>query len=469
MSAEVDTVGTVHEAQWRDCIAAVSAPARAWMTEVAQRHAADLANAFYTGMLKDPEARNFLSHEEVDQRLHASMQRWILDLFGNWEPAQVPRQVAAQRAIGSVHARIDIRADLVMRGARLLKLRSSEAMLSDEGEVPMSVRVAAALSAHALVDIAIEVMSAQYVNAHEMAARTDEAYRTFASTMNMSLERERQRTALLDWENNLLHRVMSGQPEQLLSQLSTSTFGLWVRHKASAIFRQSEGLKELLDTIERVDELLLPPCQQALETEDSSLQRHLRALIAETAHLRALIDALFDRIIDLETGRDALTQLLNRRFLPAVLSRETELCRHSGHGYALLLLDVDHFKAINDGHGHAAGDLVLQHLAHVLMANVRSGDSVFRYGGEEFLIVMVELNDQQALQVAEKVRQAVTAEPLRLADGQHLPITVSIGVATYDGHPDYQFLLERADRALYQAKHGGRNRCVLAKPAHSPA
>lgn len=178
-----------------------------------------------------------------------------------------------------------------------------------------------------------------------------------------------------------------------------------------------------------------------------------------TGELKFLIESMFEHLVDLESGKDALTQLLNRRFLPAILARESEIARTEGKPFALLLIDVDHFKRINDQHGHQAGDRVLQQVAAILQNTVRSGDFVFRYGGEEFLVLLVEMDPQHAQRVAEKIRKRIASETLMIAGGEQLKVTVSIGVAMHDGHPDYQRLVNRADDAMYRAKQSGRNRC----------
>ncbi|MBQ0931682.1 GGDEF domain-containing protein [Ideonella alba] len=449
------------ERQWRQLIESTSTEARALLSGTASAAAPALARHFYDGMMDDPLARGYLDHAVVDQRLRPSMERWVRELACSWDAERVREQIAVQRHVGLVHARIRLRVDLVMRGARLLKLALTRLLL-DSDVATLAVRVEAAHTGQALLDMAIEVMSAQYVDAHDMATRTDEAYRSFASSLNMSLERERQRSALLDWENRLLQEVMTAPAGLELPPLGQSSFGLWVRHKAPAIFAQASELAALHECITHIDTALLPLCQREIAAGGEELRRRLRAGLGEVGQARYLVDTLFDRLVDLEAGRDALTQLLNRRFLPAVLGREVELSRRGGPSFAVLMVDVDHFKGINDSHGHESGDRVLQHLANVLVACVRSGDSVFRYGGEEFLLLVVEVNAPQALQLAEKIRQSAAGESILLTGGQRLTTTVSIGVAVHDGHPDYQRLIEQADRALYRAKAEGRNRCVLA-------
>ena len=119
-------------------------------------------------------------------------------------------------------------------------------------------RYRSAILAMGLVDVALEIMSAQYVASHDDATRTDEAYRNFAATMNMSLEREYQRTALSDWSNRLLQDVMIGGQDTPLSRLCQSPFGLWIRHKAPAIFTNQSELDSVRTSLETVDEELLP-------------------------------------------------------------------------------------------------------------------------------------------------------------------------------------------------------------------
>ena len=175
------------------------------------------------------------------------------------------------------------------------------------------------------------------------------------------------------------------------------------------------------------------------------------------------LDHLFELNSELEAGRDVLTRLLNRKYLGAVLSRQINYCRNHGTDFALLVIDVDHFKAINDTHGHDSGDVVLQQLAVTLNNSIRSGDYLFRLGGEEFLAVLVDVDTEGAMYAADKLRRRVADEPIHVARGQQLSITISIGVALHGGHPDYQHALQRADEALYSAKGQGRDRIVLAE------
>jgi diguanylate cyclase (GGDEF)-like protein len=162
--------------------------------------------------------------------------------------------------------------------------------------------------------------------------------------------------------------------------------------------------------------------------------------------------------------RDALTGLLNRRAIAPLMLREAGRLRRYGESYALLMIDIDHFKAINDCHGHAAGDAALVQLARVLREAAREVDSIARMGGEEFCILLPHCDLDGALRLADRVHAAVHDADWA-SSTQHL--TVSVGVAVAQA-PDEaaEAVLERADQALYRAKHDGRDRVVVAEPWH---
>ncbi len=184
-------------------------------------------------------------------------------------------------------------------------------------------------------------------------------------------------------------------------------------------------------------------------------------LLATFARLAAAaIDnaRLYEQTVQ-QARTDALTGVLNRREFDARLAAELRRARRYGKACALLLLDIDHFKQVNDNHGHPAGDSVLQALARLLAAQLRDVDCVARYGGEEFVALLPETDDQAACAVAERVRAAVAGCAFALADGTALHITVSIGVASFPRSGDSAgALVTHADQALYAAKQAGRNR-----------
>jgi diguanylate cyclase (GGDEF)-like protein len=159
---------------------------------------------------------------------------------------------------------------------------------------------------------------------------------------------------------------------------------------------------------------------------------------------------------------DALTGLLNRYGLQHILARELAETRRYNRPLSCLMIDLDYFKSVNDLEGHAAGDVGLQQVAVVLTENVRGSDVVFRYGGEEFLVLLPETDLEGAISLAEKIRRAT--ESRSFGDGQRVfSLTLSAGVATLWDNESGNDMIARADMALYQAKEQGRNRIEAAR------
>lgn len=160
--------------------------------------------------------------------------------------------------------------------------------------------------------------------------------------------------------------------------------------------------------------------------------------------------------------RDSLTGAFNRGYLFELAERAVALAQRHGRPLAVAMLDIDHFKCINDCHGHAVGDSVIVSLAEVCMRELRAIDHFGRIGGEEFVCIMPETDQAEALQCAERLRSCIEKARVDGADGA-ICWTVSIGVAMLDKQrPDWKSLLHAADCALYRAKHEGRNRVELA-------
>lgn len=167
-----------------------------------------------------------------------------------------------------------------------------------------------------------------------------------------------------------------------------------------------------------------------------------------------------------ELAREAMidpqTLAYNRRCLFPRLREEMERALRNHDGLSLLLIDLDHFKRVNDAHGHAVGDQVLRACADIVRECVRSSDVLVRRGGEEFVLIMPATDHRPALRVARRVREHLASRPLPLAAGVEVTQTASIGVATWDGVESPETLEERADLAMYRAKRQGRNRVASA-------
>ncbi|MEO5657739.1 MAG: diguanylate cyclase [Nitrospiria bacterium] len=176
---------------------------------------------------------------------------------------------------------------------------------------------------------------------------------------------------------------------------------------------------------------------------------------------------LYQEIQQLAT-RDGLTGLYNYRYFRAQIERAVQQARRYGYPLSLLMLDIDNFKTYNDAYGHLKGDLILKEIAGLLTAHTRAADLVARYGGEEFVILLPEIGQESAQNVAEKIRQVIEEYPFALEAGE-LPktLTSSIGVASSPGAWSADGLIQHADQALYRAKEAGKNRVIASRAPHA--
>ncbi|MFW6346519.1 MAG: GGDEF domain-containing protein [Halomonas sp.] len=207
---------------------------------------------------------------------------------------------------------------------------------------------------------------------------------------------------------------------------------------------------------------------QAIEWSDGRLVRV--EIATDITARKALEEALqaSHRRVEKLAFRDELTQLLNRRAFFAAC-REALQGREPSAPFAVVLIDLDRFKSINDSLGHAAGDQALRQVAERLQAQLRGGDILCRFGGEEFALALPGAGRNEAAELAERLRRALHAEPLILA-GRELPGTASFGVASAQGpEVDLDQLIGEADQAMYRAKETGRDRvCLAESPGRVP-
>jgi two-component system, cell cycle response regulator len=189
----------------------------------------------------------------------------------------------------------------------------------------------------------------------------------------------------------------------------------------------------------------------------------LLARVQAAARVKRLQDELRQRNEDLDriSRTDVLTGLHNRRHVEEYLAKLTSLARRNVEPMAVLVIDIDHFKSVNDTYGHDAGDAVLREVASRMLGSIRFEDMVGRWGGEEFLVVLPNTADQGAAELAERLRQVVADTPCRLTDGDAVQVTISVGCAA-SLIDDAGRLVRSADAAMYEAKQTGRNRVVVA-------
>ncbi|XBS68274.1 GGDEF domain-containing protein [Acerihabitans sp. KWT182] len=446
--------------EWHELIDMTSDVAHRLLMSLTDDDISPLVDDFYEYMLNDDDARLFLSSQQVKDRLHATLLSWIKQVLSS-STADLTLLIAEQRKVGNIHARIGIPIDLVARGVRRVK-QSLYSRLRLEQMDPALCYDALRFCSLAM-DTAIEVMTTAYSRTHETTTKDQENYRLFSILDNVSVERERQLAALLNWENRFIYNVATGSLASEIQTLADSEFGLWFQHKGRHVFAQVDEVTEITALLNSIDEFIESYTSDMIAVAE---QRYmlLRTVRQRVMKMTSLLSSLFEELAKFENGKDPLTNLLNRRFIPTILRREIALAMRSDTSFVVAMLDIDYFKKINDSYGHDTGDAALKNIAAILYESVRSSDYVFRYGGEEFMIVFVEISVIQAGLIIDSIREKIASRPIYPGGSEQIQLTVSVGLCQFDGHPDYERLIRKADSALYEAKKNGRNRSETFPP-----
>jgi len=244
------------------------------------------------------------------------------------------------------------------------------------------------------------------------------------------------------------------EPEHEAHRLHDALARLWGAHR------------DLLERIERIARLS-DGYQSIARERELSMTARFEKQLHRLEKVARISDRYQSMMRDLNVAlkeastHDALTGIANRRLLTERLREESERVRRYTRPLCLALLDIDHFKRINDDYGHEVGDQVLIEIARVMEAELRDHDLCGRWGGEEFLVLMPETDAERAALVTERLRRALEALVVR-ANDEPLSVTVSIGLAELQREENYSKAINRADVALLKAKRSGRNRCERA-------
>ena len=247
-----------------------------------------------------------------------------------------------------------------------------------------------------------------------------------------------------------------------IANIRHTNCGLWFLHKASLYFPESLELDQINTLLNDINEFVQDKFLQSDCGFNEKSEESINNLNIKVNEVCWLLEQISDKNSKETNAKDPLTQLLSRRFVDGIFKREIALCEKQSERFGLLMIDIDNFKQVNDTYGHQVGDMVLRDVSANILHNVRPTDFCFRYGGEEILVLVSAVDERGLMQKGEQIRRAIESHNTRLGDKTTLKVTVSIGAALYDGHPDYQQTINEADMNLYRAKNQGKNMTVAA-------
>ncbi|EGB9880204.1 TPA: diguanylate cyclase DosC [Escherichia coli] len=430
--------------EWTGLVEQADPLIRAKAAEIAVAHAHYLSIEFYRIVRIDPHAEEFLSNEQVERQLKSAMERWIINVLSA-QVDDVERLIQIQHTVAEVHARIGIPVEIVEMGFRVLKKILYPVIFSSDYSAAEKLQVYH-FSINS-IDIAMEVMTRAFTFSDSSASKEDENYRIFSLLENAEEEKERQIASILSWEIDIIYKILLDSDLGSSLPLSQADFGLWFNHKGRHYFSGIAEVGHISRLIQDFDGIFNQTMRNTRNLNNRSLRVKFLLQIRNTvSQIITLLRELFEEVSRHEVGMDVLTKLLNRRFLPTIFKREIAHANRTGTPLSVLIIDVD-----------------LRKVSQAFYDNVRSSDYVFRYGGDEFIIVLTEASENETLRTAERIRSRVEKTKLKAANGEDIALSLSIGAAMFNGHPDYERLIQIADEALYIAKRRGRNRVELWK------
>jgi len=407
---------------------------------------------FYTVLLSDSASAQFLNNHLVEIRLKSQLQQWLKETLSSKREDQVQESLRAHRKVGDVHSRVEIPMPLVDTGMTIIKERVIQTIL--ESSLPQPEKIDAVILINKILDAAISLINESYLRGKVAHERTSQEFITASSAQELALEIERIKSSIYQWmTSNLI--AFPEESESFTESIEQKEFGLWIKHKLPLIVTDKKRLSNINSSLSSAEQYRSAihaqhgkPCNQDLSELRNSLQELIWHLTEEA-----------NTNLAKESKKDALTSLLERRFLDPILQQETQMSMNGGPAYSLIMIDLDHFKRVNDVYGHQSGDAVLRQCCRIIKENIRLTDYAFRYGGEEMLIIVPEMLKKETALLAERIRKAINDTPISISDSRKINVTASFGIASFSGHPDYQNLINEADTNLYAAKQAGRN-CV---------
>jgi diguanylate cyclase len=410
-------------------------------------------HTFYSELMDDESTARFLSNELVEHRLTTELAKWLAQTFAPKTAEEMVESLRFQQRIGEVHARVEIPMSLVNSAMTIIKEEMFKTMVSSD--LTDREKVRSVVLINRILDGAVSLINDSYLRGKVQNERSTLEYRSASSAHELALEIERVKTSLYNWMTRKMVCYFSGE-EIFTTSVYANDFGLWIKHKFPLICSKPERYEKVIECLDRADALR----EQLNDRKNGEEGRKEMSDFTETLNeVIWLLTDEADSSLAKESKQDALTHLLERRFLNPILQQETKLAIQNGSSYAIIMADIDNFKQVNDQYGHQVGDQVLRSVSKTIKERIRLTDYAFRYGGEEVLILTPELDLQGATDMAERIRSAVEQQRIQLGNEQGINITVSFGIAVFQGHPDFLHLINAADEKLYEAKSAGRN-CI---------
>ncbi len=428
---------------------------------VVQENADHISELYFDLLLSAEGNDNLFNKETIESDVKLGFKNWLNKLFIYQDSdEQIIEFIHYQLQVGRKFVRMNMPSHLLNLGTRFLKMQLCKLITDDSRSVRKTHDTFIQITM--VIDTCMSITMEAYLYDRLMNERRSQALLNHIAGAELAEACQTVRADLYGWHTNFLSTML--RPGNIvrtaLPAISQAPFALWVRHKAKVIFHESEDVAGIDNEINVIENKLDSIVEYKNKQEMDAFLAIVQEIENSVNRIAFFLASLTEHAHTSETCRDPLTKLYSRRYLDIILQKETNLALTNNSPYMLLMLDVDDFKQVNDTHGHPEGDKVIQNIADLINESVRATDYVFRYGGDEFLILLVNAKKDRAEELATEIILKVGNHSAPSANDTNKAISatsISIGIAEFTGSLDYNSVIKKADTALMSAKRKGKN------------
>lgn len=413
------------------------------MSDVVKRNLDRLSLSFYDAMVSYPRGGVYLGDDFAHERFQSDQREWLAELFGQYpRPGEHIRR--RQMEVGAAYARLNIPLSVVMNGFRDLKTSLTSAVMGTPSGIDI---LSSSLNLMTLVlDTALWMMTTAYGRHAERVTRSDEALRQYSVGQDLTVERERQRAAMLDWAQEFYYQAQFSSPDRSLPTLGGAEFGLWFTHRAEILLGRTAEYESAVDAIERCDDLI-ERLNYDINADQMDIMRSVKSALST---LGTLMSLMFDQIICHNSARDPLTKLLHKQFLAPAVSREISLTQQGRPPFCLVAFSLGRLDPRRMDPDQQNWEDIVRRSAQIILSMSKSSDVAFRLNDYTILVIRVECTAEEAARLSEEAVLRITAGHLSPTGHTIHGLAVRHVVIEYDGQPDPRQVIRSAEEKMHQ-------------------
>jgi diguanylate cyclase len=428
-------------------------------------HADEIAKTYFDVLYNTKEGKSILSKDLINNELIPKLSEWIPSLFEiKITKKEIYDFINLQLAVGKKYIKLNIPSHLLNLGARIIKHEICKKVI-DENYTAKDARDTYT-QIIMLIDLCLSISYEAYLEDKILNERSSQELQTHVLGSELAEKCQYMLAKLHEWHALFLNSLLTKNKSNFESLLPVkdTEFSIWLSEKATVFFNYTEEIETLNNEIDEIEVLLQNNLN--LNHDNPDFITIIDDINNKIQKMTSLFTTLTEHAHSLDSGKDPLTKLYNRRYLDVILSKETQLAINKQQEFFILMVDIDKFKTINDAFGQFTGDRLIEKVANNLHGSVRTNDYVFRYGGDKFLLLLVDTTLERAKALADRLIDDAKNTVITTEDGIRINVSLSVGISESNNSENYKNIISLADKALFEAKANGSGCYSVASSIH---